>query len=187
MQLANFETEEEMIQVTELRPMACKSFKNSLCSKLSKIFFNLNTCNYDADYLHYWVSASDIGHEPGQFFWPGGRKVDSDMWDRNTIHQPNDFGEGKETCVKLGRYSKLIDDPCSGADFFICELGAEFSHCSEPMPSTTSAPVTRINRMEQLWYRSRVRQRSQRRFWRCGVKIYHFADESGSSEETTLY
>jgi len=135
--------------------------------RISKKIFGPITCNYIADH-HYWVSASDIGHEPGQFFWPGGRKVDSDMWDRNTIHQPNDFGEGKETCVNLGRYSKLIDDPCSGADFFICELEAEDANCSESRPRATLNPHFQRIRMEQYRNRFWMRQRLQPR-WRFGT------------------
>jgi hypothetical protein len=74
---------------------------------------------------YYWVGASDVGQQPGQFRWTDGTKVDDAWW---ASGQPNDHGQGKETCVYLG-HAKLADDPCSTSTYFVCEVGEKFAKC----------------------------------------------------------
>ncbi|XP_059476989.1 C-type lectin domain family 4 member M-like isoform X2 [Neocloeon triangulifer] len=96
MQLASIETEEERKTLFEAAPI-----KNN----------------------YYWLSGSDIGHIPGHFYWSTGHRVDDTWWSSG---QPNDFGEGKETCLELHTNGgRLIDYKCSDDDYFICELGPD--------------------------------------------------------------
>jgi hypothetical protein len=74
---------------------------------------------------YYWVGASDVGQQPGQFFWTDGTKVDDAWWQSG---QPNEHGQGKETYVVLG-HAKLWDLPYSESRYFVCEVGKEFAKC----------------------------------------------------------
>jgi hypothetical protein len=74
----------------------------------------------------YWVAASDIGREPGQFYWNDGTIVDNDWWN---VYQPDETGPEKKTCaVILGK--KLYDENCNYYKHkYICEVGKEYSEC----------------------------------------------------------
>jgi hypothetical protein len=73
------------------------------------------------------VSASDIGHPMGKFFWADGAKVDDTMW---TGGEPNDFGFKKDTCASLFTAPpKLRDYSCSDTSFFICEVSPNTAKC----------------------------------------------------------
>jgi len=83
--------------------------------------------SFVADY--FWVDASDVGQQPGQFVWQSdGTKVDEAFW---RIGQPNDFGAGEETCVNLWTGNgELFDFRCSRLDIsFICELAEKDLPC----------------------------------------------------------
>ena len=75
-----------------------------------------------ADAHSLWVSASDIGRAPGQFYWADGQAVDSSMWN---VGEPNTFGAGEETCAKLNTTTKKLNDfsctPFSRSSV-LCEL-----------------------------------------------------------------
>jgi len=75
------------------------------------------------------VGASDVGHQPGQFYWENGLKVDDFVWDK-AWREPDNFGEGIEACVWLRADSgKLCDNLCIAERRFICELAEEDRHC----------------------------------------------------------
>jgi hypothetical protein len=73
----------------------------------------------------YWGGASDIGHEPGQFFWENGRKVDSGWW---SIYNKADSRFGRKDCVYVFD-GKLWDAPCLNVQNFICKADAKFTNC----------------------------------------------------------
>jgi len=66
----------------------------------------------------FWTTATDIGHQPGQFYWANGRKIEQSLW---ALGKPDEFGLGKETCVALYRNYEFSDDSCSHTHYFICE------------------------------------------------------------------
>lgn len=71
----------------------------------------------------YWLDASDIGHEPGEFYWSDGRDVSRWSWDREN-GQPNDFAAGNQTAVCLSHLhrGRLCDGSISlHKAYFICE------------------------------------------------------------------
>jgi len=110
MQLATFETKQEMQLVANATPTSYCAFgkrlKSSSCS------------NYVSG--GYWVSASDIGQQPGHFLWVDRSKVGVDLW---AASNPNYFGPGKETCVYLSIAGQnLLDSSCKGDGNWICEL-----------------------------------------------------------------
>jgi hypothetical protein len=66
------------------------------------------------------LSASDIDKTPGQFYWVDGSHVDNAMWYKE---EPNDFGEGKQTCVFLHTaITKLVDEKCDNLLHILCEV-----------------------------------------------------------------
>jgi len=79
-----------------------------------------------ADFL--WIGASDVGPQPGQYFWADGTKVDEALWKSG---DPNSLDAGEKTCLSL--YigdGKLFDYPCSYAGFsFICEVAGKDLPC----------------------------------------------------------
>jgi hypothetical protein len=74
---------------------------------------------------YYWVGASDVGQQPGQFRWTDGTKVD-DAWWRSG--DPDHHGRGKETCVYL-HDAKLADYACSDSRYCVCKVGEKFAKC----------------------------------------------------------
>jgi len=72
------------------------------CTDLVTIFLKISASNEKmyifADAHSLWVSASDIGHAPGQIYWADGHAVDSSLWNTG---EPNIFGAGEETCAKF--------------------------------------------------------------------------------------
>ncbi|XP_065334162.1 hepatic lectin-like [Cloeon dipterum] len=72
----------------------------------------------------YWVSASDANQPLGQFKWLDGTDLqkESTLWDKER-GQPDNFGDGHQTCVGIGSEGRLVDDPCDSHQnkLFICE------------------------------------------------------------------
>ncbi|CAB3386905.1 Hypothetical predicted protein [Cloeon dipterum] len=72
----------------------------------------------------WWVDASDVGREPGQFRWGNGQELplNSSLWFKEE-NQPNSFGPGKKTCVVFSTfYAKhLWDESCRGTNFAVCQ------------------------------------------------------------------
>ncbi|CAB3388012.1 Hypothetical predicted protein [Cloeon dipterum] len=84
---------------------------------------------------YYWLSGSDIGNLPGHFNWVSEEQVEDTWWANG---QPNDFGEGKQTCVELfTNNGLLIDYKCSDDDYFICELNPECEIYNVQLPENT--------------------------------------------------
>jgi len=77
---------------------------------------------------YYWVSAAVVGQLPGHFVWSDGRQVDEAFWDNG---EPNDFPNGKETCVLFHPPNgKLHDHPCSVIHYYVvCELAKKDQLC----------------------------------------------------------
>jgi len=77
---------------------------------------------------NFWVDASDVGQQPGQFVWADGTKVDEALWQSG---EPNNFGAGREACVYLFTESgKLRDFFCSYTEIsFICEVADKDLPC----------------------------------------------------------
>jgi hypothetical protein len=73
----------------------------------------------------YWVGASDIEQQPGQFYWTDGTKVDDDWWHRD---YPKSYGQGKKTGVFLFA-ANLADSEFLDTELFVCEMGENFSKC----------------------------------------------------------
>lgn len=77
----------------------------------------------------FWTSATDVGYEPGQFYWPDGTQVDKATWYKG---EPRYFGAGKDACVYVYNvYNKLGDIKCShsGTMAILCELPAALAYC----------------------------------------------------------
>jgi len=75
----------------------------------------------------FWVDASDIGRQPGDFYWTGGMKVDQFFWGGI---DPNQFGQGLETCADIYSVNgKMYDWPCSEKLSYICELPKQDQIC----------------------------------------------------------
>ena len=92
-----------------------------LVTKTIKMFASDNKMYIFADAHSFWVSVSDIGHAPGQFYWADGHAVDSSLWNAG---EPNTFGAGKETCAELNSGTgKLNDLGCAPLNWSIlCEV-----------------------------------------------------------------
>lgn len=76
----------------------------------------------DVEWREIWVSASDIGRTPGQFYWPDGTLVDTTTWNKG---DPNGYGTGKPACVYIANSNaKLCDDSCSDTREILCEVPA---------------------------------------------------------------
>ncbi|XP_065350011.1 pulmonary surfactant-associated protein A-like isoform X1 [Cloeon dipterum] len=67
-----------------------------------------------------FVSATDIGQNPGNFYWADGSILDrnSSMWLED--NDPDAYGVGKETCVYMTD-GKLADATCINYAYFVCE------------------------------------------------------------------
>ncbi|CAB3379214.1 Hypothetical predicted protein [Cloeon dipterum] len=85
----------------------CKSKMMALASpKTSNEIRTLRkTIDQFAPGEQWWVSATDVGNEPGNFTWLDGEILpsESSLWDKRE-HEPNDFGDGKKACVVLHSY-----------------------------------------------------------------------------------
>lgn len=87
---------------------------NSLTKYLRSSF--LDTSAY------YWIGASDIGHQAGQFYWRDGTKVDDSLW---AAGNPNDFKVGQRTCINMAFSTGLLADyNCSAVYSPVCHLGS---------------------------------------------------------------
>jgi hypothetical protein len=115
LELAKIESEREMKLVSDARPVKCECF-----GAREKWHYKMRLIS---DW--YWVGASDFGRRPGLFCWTDGTQVDEALWNSG---QPNDHGQGKETCVNL-RHAKLYDYSCSSSRYFVCEVGEKFAKC----------------------------------------------------------
>ncbi|XP_065336357.1 lectin-like isoform X2 [Cloeon dipterum] len=79
----------------------------------------------------WWVSATDVGNEPGNFTWLDGEILsgESALWDKRE-QEPNNFGDGKKACVVLHshlseKFYWLWDLNCETQAFSICESTSE--------------------------------------------------------------
>jgi hypothetical protein len=93
-------------------------------TKLLKISASDDKMYIFAEAHWFWVSASDIGHEPGQFYWADGHAVNSSLWEAK---EPNSFGAGKETCTEINsrKFGKteLRDRNCASLNWnILCEV-----------------------------------------------------------------
>jgi len=75
----------------------------------------------------FWVSATELKAEPGNFSWADGVKVDKTFFDGG---QPDNL-EQKDFCLFMyTRSGKLHDFPCNEATTGgICELAKEDLPC----------------------------------------------------------
>lgn len=74
-----------------------------------------------------WLDASDIGQEPGQFYWSDGTQVDNSTWKTG---EPDAFGAGTEACAYLSaNAAKLRDWSCSGKSYILCEVPSALAFC----------------------------------------------------------
>lgn len=119
MNMPVFKTVAELIEVSdEFDEISKKS------SKFFTIYINFYSC---AAPSHFWVSATDIGREPGQFQWADGTPVDSKMWNPG---YPNQFYKGREICVCLYTFrAKLYDIACSATAYVLCEVPKVPPYC----------------------------------------------------------
>jgi len=123
MQLATLKTVDKIQKLSDANPhkaiRSCKLFLLFLKWRLKTIFVA----------VAFWVDASDVGQQPGQFVWQSdGSKVDAANWGPGN---PDDFGAGKKACVYLSTYNaKLGDSPCIYAGWaFVCELAEQDLPC----------------------------------------------------------
>lgn len=80
-------------------------------------------------HLDFWVSATDIGQEPGKFVWSDNRTVDASWWD-TASGDPSDFGQGNKTCVYLHPKAKaLCDHTCKYLTYSLCQLPGKLASC----------------------------------------------------------
>ncbi|XP_065346083.1 C-type lectin domain family 17, member A-like isoform X3 [Cloeon dipterum] len=72
----------------------------------------------------WWVDASDVGQEPGQFKWSNGQELplNSSLWFKQE-NQPDSFGQGKKTCVVFSTWygRSLWDESCGDTKFVVCQ------------------------------------------------------------------
>ncbi|XP_065334373.1 C-type lectin domain family 4 member F-like [Cloeon dipterum] len=77
---------------------------------------------------NWWLSASDIGREAGDFQWHDGTilPLNSPMWAED-LKEPDSYRIGSDTCVDiLSRGNlELLDYGCANEKYAICELPAE--------------------------------------------------------------
>ncbi|CAB3361447.1 uncharacterized protein LOC135946445 [Cloeon dipterum] len=69
--------------------------------------------------VSYWTSASDIGHERGQFHWRDGQKIESELWITGYPEAPPGEQE-QSSCVSLF-IGRLRATSCNYQRYFICE------------------------------------------------------------------
>jgi len=116
MQLATLKTVDEFKKITDVNPYRISKF----CLRTMSFLENEDKNYFVSD--DFWVDASDIGQQPGQFEWQSdGTKVDAALWYSGW---PDSFGAGRETCSFLRTANrKLFDIPCSSAGrSFICQV-----------------------------------------------------------------
>ncbi|CAB3376922.1 Hypothetical predicted protein [Cloeon dipterum] len=77
---------------------------------------------------NWWLSASDIGRQAGDFQWHDGTilPLNSPMWDED-LKEPDSYKRGSDTCVDiLSRGNlELLDYGCANEKYSICELPAQ--------------------------------------------------------------
>jgi hypothetical protein len=116
LELAIVDSEHELKLVYNARPD-----KRSMCLAASvKKGFKMYPFS-----VTYWLGASDIGQQPGDFRWMDGWKVYKGMW---ASGDPNDHGQGNETCVNFFD-AKLLDSPCHYVRNYVCKVGEIFEKC----------------------------------------------------------
>ncbi|XP_065336264.1 lectin-like [Cloeon dipterum] len=107
----------------------CKSKMMELASPKTLQEIRLLKKSVNNEYISgekYWLSATDAGRHPGNFTWYDGEVLpgDSPLWDTE-YGEPNDFGNGKASCVAMGSYTldnpKLCDVNCFSEAYVVCE------------------------------------------------------------------
>jgi hypothetical protein len=79
--------------------------------------------------LWFWLSASDIGRQPGQFRWSDGTPLDKNMWHEGIIEA---LGASKQACVALVvEVAALSDYDCTQLSNVMCEVSPGILSCYE--------------------------------------------------------
>jgi len=79
--------------------------------------------------LWFWLSASDIGRQPGHFHWSDGTPLGKNMWDEGILDA---FGADKQACVALVvEVAALSDYACTQVSNVLCEVSPAFLSCFE--------------------------------------------------------
>jgi hypothetical protein len=75
----------------------------------------------------FWLSATDIGRPPGQFYWAEGTPIDNSFRGLDETHQS---GEGKEACIYVDSVARRIyDEECWRPYHILCEVPEELKPC----------------------------------------------------------